>query len=357
MKNFRKILESINLNDKTNYDYQKKKLYNLLNNYFAYSCENIYNLDTAECVKYGPDSLIIYLIKIIKITNPNYNNEDKQNEDKQNEDKQDVLDLLYKKTEQNNKDDDTILMDFFSFFKKYLINKDYQNTYFYLKNPIFNDDEIQIKYNNNQGYITQIDLSNNNFIIDYQENNIRKIIEYDLENLCIKSDSIFKKYTNCNNELINKKQNISFSVKRPTGFSLYNEPVDVIQLGNTVKGNNLQLDTECKILITCLKIHEIKTKISEFMNTEGNYLKDTIDNLNIDITVKGKLFKNKGYMTSINILDKTFNVKYDTKLKEVLPNDRIKRVLESNKPKLLQQEIKSIPFTQLCIIDNACPNL
>ena len=263
--------------------------------------------------------------------------------------------LSYEPENVNNK---TILMEFFESFKHVILTaKEYQNTYFYLKNPIFNDNEIKIKYNNNQGYITQINLIDKNFIIDYQENNIRKITEYDFENLCIKSDSIFKKYTNCKNELLNKKQNISFSVIRKKIFDSTYEPVDVIQLGNTVKDDKLHLDTECKILISCVKIHEIKTKISEFMNTEGNYLKDTIDIENIDIIVKGKLFKNKGYITLINILDKTFNVKYDTKLKEVLPNDRIKRVLESNKPKLLQQEIKSIPFTQLCIIDNACPNL
>lgn len=276
--------------------------------------------------------------------------------------KKSIKTFLY--NESKDLDNKNLLIDFFNFFKNnFLTNKNCQNTIVYLKNPIFNDNEIQIKYNNNQGYITQIDLINNNFIIDYQENTTtRKILEVLLENLCIKSDSIFKKYTNCNNELLNKKQNISFSVKRHIDDQLVDdqlvvEPVDVIQLGNTVKGNNLQLDTECKILITCVNIKTIKNIISEFMNDDGNCFIDTIDNLNINITVKGKLFKNQGFITSINILDKTFNVKYDTKLKEVLPIDRIKRALASNKPKLLLQEINNIPFTQLCITDKTCTDL
>ena len=338
MKKFRKIIENINLNDEPKYEYQKKKLFYLLNNYKHYDCEMIYGLDKQVCINYKIEEKNLYnFIELIK-----------------NESKNKLIQI------------------FNSFKNSILTTKEYQNVYFYLKNPIFNDNEIQIKYKNNQGYhqgyknnqgyhqgyITQIDLINGNFIIDYQNNTtiLRELIEYDLENLCIKSDSIFKKYTNCNNELLNKKQNISFSVIREIGQDPYNELLDVIQLGNTLKDDKLQLDTECKILITCANIKLIKNKISEFMIGKENYLKDTID-INIGIIVKGKLFKNEGYITLINILDKTFNVKYDTKLKEVLPIDRIKRALKNNKPELLQQEIKNIPFTQLCITENTCADL
>ncbi len=93
------------------------------------------------------------------------------------------------------------------------------------------------------------------------------------------------------------------------------------------------------------------------MNGKENWYINTIRNIKIGINVKGKLFKNKGFITSINILDKTFNIVYDTKLKEVLTNDRIKRALENNKSKLLQQEIKNIPFTQLCITEDTCADL
>ena len=59
MKNFRKILKSINLNDETNYDYQKEKLSNLLNNYVNFICTNIYNLDNKNCSEFTQNTLSI----------------------------------------------------------------------------------------------------------------------------------------------------------------------------------------------------------------------------------------------------------------------------------------------------------
>ena len=147
-----------------------------------------------------------------------------------------------------------------------------------IKNPIFNDKEIQIIYKNNNksynGYITQINLdaTPSTFIFEYEINSKNKSVIVNPPNfssLCIKSDRIYERYNKCITELANN----------PVSILLYNNNNGVNKEVNN--GVNHVINTgsyydeytfrpSCRYFINCSDAEKLKKNLIEFKDYENN---------------------------------------------------------------------------------------